>query len=210
MQEPMLPRERANWFDTEGNLYVTSPIVNLSDSVVSLCIAQIERGPLDAFASGSALDGIASRIDRKTSNDEGYRLTIDRVEDIAKELTIELPFIRTRRKMEEIRLFLAHINRPRAKERVNIQRARELIAEWEFSGAPTREPMNAMDRANWHETEGCLSVGGKAFTSKSGAAFLVSQFELEPLQDFVAGCTKRWDLLHCLSQEGRDWRRIFR
>ena len=48
--------------------------------------------------------------------------------------------------------------------------------------------MNAMDRANWHETEGCLSIGPHAFYSKSGAEFLVSQFEVEPLQDFAAGC----------------------
>jgi len=50
--------------------------------------------------------------------------------------------------------------------------------------------MDPMDRANWHETEGCLSVGPHAFLSKSGGEFLVSQFEIEPLQDFVAGCSK--------------------
>lgn len=190
MEEPMLPRERANWFDTEGNLYVTPPAKKLSDSAVSLCIAQIERRPLDAFASGTALDGIASRIERKTGNGEGYRLTIDRVEDVAKELSMELPFIRSRRKREEIRAFMAHISRPRAKEGGNIRRARELSSEWDFSGSPTRVAMDAMDRASWHETEGCLSVGRKAFLSKSGAEFLVPQFEVEPLQDFVAGCAK--------------------
>ena len=50
--------------------------------------------------------------------------------------------------------------------------------------------MNAMDRANWHETEGCLSAGPKAFLFKSGAEFIVSQFEVEPIQDFAAGCAK--------------------
>lgn len=190
MREPMLPRERANWFDTEGNLYVTPPTKKLGDSVVSLCIAQIERSPLDAFASGAALNGVASRIERKTGNGEGYRLTIDRVGDIAKELSVELPFIRCRLKREEIRAFLAHMSRPRAKERGNIRRARILASEWDFPGIPTREPMDAMNRANWHETEGCLSAGPKTFLSKSGAEFIVSQFEIEPIQDFAAGCAK--------------------
>jgi len=184
----MLPRERANWFDTEGNLYVSPFSTPLSNSVVTMCVSQTERTPLDEFANGIAFDGIASRVERKIGNGEGYRLTIDRVQDIAKELSLELPFIRTRRKIEEIRAFLSYLERPRSVVREDIRRARDIASEWDLPAKPSRVKMDPMDRANWHETEGCLSTGPHAFLSKSGAEFIVSQFEIEPLQDFVAGC----------------------
>ena len=187
---PMQPRERANWFDTEGNLYVSPPTTSLSDSVVGMCVAQTDQTPLEAFAKGMALDGIASRVERKLDNGDGYRLTIDRVEDIATELSLEIPYFRTRRKIVEIRSFLSYLERPRALERDPIRRARKLACEWNLPAAPSRSPMNRADRANWHETEGCLSVGPRSFLTKSGAEFLISQFEKEPLQDFVAGCAK--------------------
>lgn len=187
---PMFPRERANWFDTEGNLYVSPQTTPLNDSVASICVSQIDRTPLDAFARGAAEDGIASRIERKAYNGEGYRLTIDRVEDIAKELSLEMPFIRSRQKWREIRAYLAHLERPRAVKRDNILRAREIVSERNFSASAARGAMNPMDRANWHETEGCLSVSPGGLSSKSGAVLLVSQFEIEPLQDFVVGCAK--------------------
>jgi len=155
-----------------------------------LCVAQTDKTPLEAFARGSALDGIASRIETKSESGEGYRLTIDRVEDIAKELSLEIPYIRCRRKIEEIRAFLTHLERPRVVERNALRRAQEIAFEWNLPVAPSRRAMDPMDRANWHETEGCLSVGLQAFLSKSGAEFLISQFEIEPLQDFVAGCAK--------------------
>src|SRR5271157_1330359 len=129
----MLPRERANWFDTEGNLYVSPLTTPLSDSVASICIAQIDRTPLDAFATGCAIYGIASRVERKLDNGEGYRLTIDRVEDIAKELSLEIPYIRSRRKLDEIRALLTHFERPRAVERYTIRRAQEMASKWNLS-----------------------------------------------------------------------------
>jgi hypothetical protein len=153
-----------------------------------MCVGQADKTPLDAFAEGAAIDGIATRIGRKVDNGEGYRLIIDRILDIANELSLELPFIRSRQKMKEIRAFLEHLERPRALERNEIRRAREVASELDFSSAPSRRAMDPMDRANWHETEGCLSVGPRAFQSKSGAALLVSQFEIEPLKDFMAGC----------------------
>jgi hypothetical protein len=186
----MLARERANWFDTEGNLYVSPLTTPLSDSVAGICIAQTDRTPLDAFAKGCAIDGVASRVERKLDNREGYRLAIDRIEDMTKELTLEIPHIRSRRKMDEVRTFLAYLERPRIVERDSIRRAREMVSKWNLPATPLRRVMDPLDRANWHETEGCLSVGPHAFLSKSGGEFLVSQFEKEPLQDFVAGCAK--------------------
>lgn len=186
----MLPRERANWFDTEGNLYVSPITTPLSDSVVCFCVSQIDRAPLDAFADGAARNGIASRVDRKPGNGEGYRLTIDRVEHVARELSLELPYIRSQQKIVEIRAFLAHLSRVRTVKRESISRALELASKWNLSTTPPKGAMLPMDRANWHETEGCLSVGPHAFLSRSGAELLVSQFELAPLQDFRAGCAR--------------------
>ena len=207
---PMFPCERANWFDTEGNLYVSPLTKPLTDSVVSMCVGQVDRAPLNAFAHGASLAGIATRIERKKGNGEGYRLTIDRISDVARELLLELPFIRTRRKVDEIRAFVSYLERKRTLERDEIRRAREAASEWDLSAVPSRRAMDPMDRANWHETEGCLSLGPRAFQLKSGAALIVSQFEIEPLEAFTVGCARDGIACHLYQKRAETGNGILR
>ena len=186
----MSPRERANWFDTEGNLYSSPVSKPLSDSIVEMCISQQDRSPLDSFAEGLHYYNIGCRIGRETGKGKGYRLAITHMEDIARELTLELPFIRSQRKIDEIKRFIAFVRRDRRATKKSVERAIETVSRIDLSNVPIRSAMSPMDRANWYETEGHLgaSVGGRSWGS--GAELTISQSEEPPLRDFAAGCVR--------------------
>ncbi len=184
----MRPRERANWFDTEGNLY-TSPLEKpLCDSIVALCVSQQDRVPLDAFALGLSRTGTECRITREAGNGNGFRLTISRMEDITRELALELPFIRNQKKLDQICSFVNFVRRERRVARETTTRTLQMVSRLQLPPSPNSRPMDPMDRANWFETEGCLSSSLKEGVEGTGAQFAVSQAESSPLKCFAAGC----------------------
>lgn len=184
----MNPRERANWFDTEGNLYTSPADKPLHDSIVALCVAQQDRVPLDAFAAGLHRTGIECRVTREAGNGQGFRLTISRMEDIARELALELPFIRNQKRLDQICKFADFVRRERRVARQTSLRTFHIVSSLKLPCVANKRAMDPLDRANWFETEGCLSSGLDRAFAGAGAQFIVSQAESSPLQCFAAGC----------------------
>ena len=184
----MNPRERANWFDTEGNLYTSPAEKPLRDSIVAMCVSQKDRIPLDAFAMGLLRNGIECRVTREMGNGQGFRLTISRMEDIARELAFELPFIRNQKKLDQFRGFVNFVRRERRVTRQATSRTLQMVTRLELPRVPNTGAMNPMDRANWFDTEGCLCSSLDRSLEGGGAEFIVSQAESQPLQCFAAGC----------------------
>ena len=151
-------------------------------------VSQADITQLVGFRAGLMLDRIDSRITREYGNGKGFRLTISRMEDIAKELAIELPFIRSRAKVSEIRAFSDFVARKRRIERQSLLRTLTILSRMNLSSARAGCPMNPMDRANWQETEGCISATFPGENSSFGAQLVVSQSEEAPIRDFAAGC----------------------
>ncbi len=110
------------------------------------------------------------------------------MEDIAKEVALELPFLRNQKRLCQIWNFANFVRRERRARRQTMLRTFQVISRFELPRAPSRKAMDPMDRANWFETEGCLSSSpGESFAG-SGAEFVVSQAERSPLQCFATGC----------------------
>jgi hypothetical protein len=110
------------------------------------------------------------------------------MEDIAKELALELPFIRNQKRLDQAYRFVNFVRRERRVARETVLDTIRVISSLELPRAPSRRAMNPLDRANWFETEGCLSSSLGAASEASGAQFVVSQAERSPLQCFAVGC----------------------
>jgi len=116
-RKPMTPCERGSWIDTEG--YVR-------ESPATLAIAQKHRKPLEDYCVGAIKDGIPCKIRCKTDPIYGknYEAYITGIENIAKELALTQPYIRTRMRRQQIFRFKRHIVRSRTPES---QKAREIL-----------------------------------------------------------------------------------
>lgn len=184
--------ERANWFDTEGNLYVSPANKSLKQSVTFICISQFERTPLEDFQEGAASDGIECRIiTRRRGNTEEHMLLIVELESIARELIMEAPFIRTTRKLAQLQNFREFVLRERSQTRQSLRRARELLSSLESPLVASRKAMDVKERANWTDTEGCLYVTDPGSNSNAGeASMFVSQSQRDPLDDFASGALR--------------------
>jgi len=183
--------ERANWFDTEGNLYVSPADKPLRDSITSLCISQFDELPLEDFRRGASADGIRSRISqRRGDNGEEYVLSIVGLADIARELTMEMPYIRTSRKLAQIQDFTEFVFRERIQMKESARTARELLDSLPRQRGNLRKLMGPKERANWFDTEGCLYVGEPGKNGSREVSMMVYQSQREPLDDFAGGARK--------------------
>ena len=187
MNPGMNPRERANWFDTEGNLHASPVERPLRDSIVTMCVSQQDRVSLDAFAAGLHRNGIECRIKTEAGNGQGFRLSISRMEDIARELALELPFIRNQKRLNQICNFAEFVRRERLAARQTALKTLHIVTNLKLPPVANRRAMNSLDRANWFEAEGCLSSRLDEGLAGAGAQFIV-QAESSPLQYFADGC----------------------
>lgn len=179
--------ERANWFDTEGNLYVTSPGVRLADSSAALCISQADPLPLKSFREGAETDGVESVVIHRRRRRHEYVLIVTGLEDISRELVLELPYLRNQRKLRQIKKFIGFLRRERKVVKPSLQSARRIFEPFVCDLNPCSRPMQARERATWHETEGCLNVSARSAESGTGADLQISQIELPPLVAFANG-----------------------
>jgi hypothetical protein len=184
---PMNAKERAVWFDTEGSLYVSPTDNPLKKSVAIFSIAQSSRQPLEDFKEGAALDGINCRIIQRVKGEQSeYRLVISGLEDISKELVREAPYLRTVQKQTEVGNFRSYLARERDLTKSSVESARRLLDSLEEPLPIIRRPMDSLERANWFDTEGCLSVSRNRRHSRDVSMF-VAQSQREPLEDFAIG-----------------------
>lgn len=203
-RRPLDARERAAWFDTEGNLYVTPPSVPLKKSVAIYCISQFDQAPLEDFKNGALADGVRCQLLRGFRGKSKECLAkIADLESIAREIGLELPFIRTARKLAQVKRFQEFILRPRVQTRKSVEAARKLLCSQLDGCSTSRRPMEASERAIWFEAEGYLYVPSPNVSRKWGPVELrVSQFERKPLDDFAEGA--RHDGIDC--RLGYRWR----
>lgn len=185
----MNARERANWFDTEGSLYVSPPGRPLKQSVAFISISQFDRLPLEDFLIGAEMDGVRCKITSRHSGSPGeYLLLITTLEDIAREIVAEAPYIRTVGKIREIEKFRDFLQRVRVRLNKGTNAARELLDSLEWPLNILRTSMTIEDRANWFDTEGNLYVTRSDSKSKTKeASMTISQAQLEPIEDFAKG-----------------------
>lgn len=181
--------ERADWFDTEGNLYVSPSSKPLKKSVTFICVSQFDRSPLEDFKEGAAMDGVECRIlPGHQGKQEEYMLLVAGLENIAKELVMEASFIRTARKLSQIRNFREFILGERTRIKGSVKVARKLLGSLPAPLSASRRPMGVIERANWFDTEGCLYVSRPRSNSNSEEVSMsVSQSQREPLEDFANG-----------------------
>lgn len=109
----MSPRERANWFDAEGCLYVGDRKEHGSREV-SMSVYQSQREPLEDFAFGANKNGVASHIySRRRINDE-FIMRIRRLDHIVTEISLELPYLRTSKRLAQVRKLKEYLVERRA------------------------------------------------------------------------------------------------
>ena len=197
----MAASERANWFDTEGNLHVSPSCKSLRDSIVSLCISQSDELPLHDFNLGALTDGVRCRIVSGRHGKKGERmLIINGVANIAGELSLEMPFIRTTRKLAQIQKFRGFVRRNRTRTKETLKIARRLLDSVSSCDAPLRSAMSPRERANWFDAEGCLYVGDRKEHGSREVSMSVYQSQREPLEDFAFGANKNGVASHIYSR----------
>jgi len=104
--------ERGVWIDTEGYLRSTPAILE---------VTQKERKPLEDYCAGAMLDGILCKIYRTP---EAWGAYITGIENIAREIKITQPFIRTKTRKKQIWQFKRHIIRSQTSES---KKARDIL-----------------------------------------------------------------------------------
>jgi len=116
--------ERAIWLDTEGSM-------SLAHRSWEISISQLDKQPLEDYCEGARKDGIPCQITiARNTERKCYRARIVGVEDVAKELTLVRPFLRTRKKVQQIEWFKEYLFRPSNNTRIQTLRAREIVGSW--------------------------------------------------------------------------------
>ena len=90
-------------------------------------VAQSQREPLEDFALGASSDGVESTLFYRRRISDEFEVRIRRVDHIAKEISLELPFLRTQARIEQIRQFEEFLGEPRKKLRMSVSVARETL-----------------------------------------------------------------------------------
>jgi hypothetical protein len=121
-KKPMPSQERGCWFDTEGSL--DPGIVGRGGS--DLVVTQTEREPLLDYMEGARLDGVKCGMYYAKST-RCYFLTVNGLENIAKELTMIMPFVRTRRKWDQIARFRDYLTQKRTRHQHQAKRALAIL-----------------------------------------------------------------------------------
>ena len=114
--------ERASWFDTEGSL--NPGRLGKGDS--KMVITQNEKKPLLDYIAGAKTDCVrcSMRYERSTRT---YFVVIQGLENIAKELNLLLPYIRTNKKLKQISRFRRYLLLRRTKHQHQASRALDIL-----------------------------------------------------------------------------------
>lgn len=118
----MSRQERGCWFDTEGSL--DPGIVGKGGS--DLVITQNEKNPLLDYVEGAEQDGVRCN----TYYEKGtkmYYVTVHGLENIAKELNMILPFVRTQKKFRQVARFREYLGTRRTTHQYQARRALEIL-----------------------------------------------------------------------------------
>lgn len=118
----MSRQERGCWFDTEG--YLDPGKVGRGGS--DLLITQNEKDPLLDYVEGAELDGVRCNMYYARSTKMHYA-TIHGLENIAKELNVILPFVRTQKKFRQIARFREYLGTRRTSHQYQARRALEIL-----------------------------------------------------------------------------------
>jgi hypothetical protein len=120
--KPMSSQERGCWFDTEGSL--DPGIVGRGGS--DLVVTQTEKEPLFDYMEGARLSGVKCGMYYGKSA-RCYFLTVNGLENIARELTMIMPFVRTRRKWGQIARFRVYLAQKRTRHQHQASRALAIL-----------------------------------------------------------------------------------
>jgi hypothetical protein len=118
----MPSQERGCWFDTEGSL--DPGIVGRGGS--DLVVTQTEEGPLLDYMEGARLDGVKCGMYYGRSA-RCYFLTVNGLENIARELSLIMPFVRTKRKWNQIAKFREYLAQKRTRHQHQAERALTIL-----------------------------------------------------------------------------------
>lgn len=122
LAKPMSSQDRGCWFDTEGSLDLG--VVGRGGS--ELVVTQTEMEPLLDYMKGAKLDGVKCGLYYGKSA-RCYFLIVNGLENIARELTMIMPFVRTQRKWDQIARFRAYLAQKRTRHQHQAERALDIL-----------------------------------------------------------------------------------
>jgi hypothetical protein len=122
MPKPMNSQERGCWFDTEGSLGPGK--VGRGGSI--LVVTQTEEEPLLDYMKGAELDGVKCGMYYAKSSG-CFFLTVNGLGNIAKELSLILPFVRTRRRWAQVARFRDYLAQKRTRHQHKAERALAIL-----------------------------------------------------------------------------------
>jgi len=115
---PMNACERGNWIDTEGNIsLVPTPVI---------VITQKDFQALQDYCEGAKRDSIPCRV-KRDPRVGAYRAFITGAHNVAKEITLTQPYIRTQEKKRQIERLRRYLAQPRKKLYPTIREARKIL-----------------------------------------------------------------------------------
>ncbi len=100
-----------------------------------LVVTQVEQEPLLDYMKGAELDGV--KCGMYYAKSAGcYFLTVNGLENIAKELGLILPFVRTQRKWAQVARFRDYLAQKRTRHQHHAERALAILDSALLAGKP--------------------------------------------------------------------------
>ena len=119
---PVNRQERGCWLDTEGSIDPGLAGRGGADLVVT----QMERQPLRDYIAGAKSDGIVCGMYRSRADGCCF-VTINGLENVSRELGLVLPYVRTRRRWNQVARYRNYLARKRTRHQHQAKRALEIL-----------------------------------------------------------------------------------
>jgi len=108
IRKPMTPCERGNWIDTEGT------IQSNHQGIFMISVAQAEKQALEDYCRGAVKDGVRCKvIPLRPPPSPMWLARVTGAENVAREISLTLPYIRTEKKLRQIQQFVKNLEKPR-------------------------------------------------------------------------------------------------